>query len=212
MKKFIFIALSVVVAMAFCASLSYAQKVVEYDPVTMPVPEFGPSEPSTDIRELQSPIGRTAPIIPRKNSGNANEKPVYAPSPVVVSVGEREQTQLLQAKGPLFSAIKMLEKEIRRDKVLVEGEMTADNLENTRVALDRDLKSKVEILSELEKESGDSLASAIDLIRKTVESEERIIASRSSIIKKRRQVHRRLETNIPVKEEALSLLKKEIGE
>ena len=118
----------------------------------------------------------------------------------------------MQARGPLFSALKMLEKEIRRDKVLVEGEMTSDNLKKTRVALAADLKFKIKVLEELEKKNNSSLSSAIDLVNKTVATEKRIVASKSFTRKKRRQAQRRLETNIPVKEEALALLKKEIGE
>ncbi|MDH5639343.1 MAG: hypothetical protein OEZ04_12725 [Nitrospinota bacterium] len=212
MKKFIYIALSVVIGVACLASLSHAQTVRKSGPKEMSMPIYDHSAPLPNIDIPLNFRNRSAPLPPKGNSGNADKEAAYAPSYGGGEIGEREQTRFLQARGPLFSALKMLEKEIRRDKVLVEGEMTSDNLKKTRVALAADLKFKIKVLEELEKKNNSSLSSAIDLVNKTVATEKRIVASKSFTRKKRRQAQRRLETNIPVKEEALALLKKEIGE
>lgn len=112
----------------------------------------------------------------------------------------------------MLAAIRMLEAEIKRDNIIIEGEMSIERLEKVRTAIASDLEFKNMIIKELENERDSSLRAALELIKRTVAMEESIVLSKSSSSKKRKQVQRRLNGNLPLKEEALEKLKAESGD
>jgi hypothetical protein len=114
------------------------------------------------------------------------------------------------ADPDIMAAIYLLEQEIDRDTDFIAGDITPEALDKFRARLGDDLEAKNKALEKLSGKSG--INAATELISKSADAEKDIAASKSKTHEKRRQAQRQVASNLRLKKDALSVLRKKIAE
>lgn len=120
------------------------------------------------------------------------------------------ETQQLGGSGinnDVNKAIIILQKEIERDRRLVQPRMTGSHLRKTREELKTGLKKKEPLAKSLQKYRRPAIDQAIKLFARVTEDEREIVKNMSVSHRNKRNAYNTLKNNIPRKEKALRIFK-----